>query len=280
MVINALTLHSHLLTIKHMLQVRCVAKLLLNCCTLPYAEMWRNWLQAAPCRASFKHLSWCTAQWELIHQAKLSACRQLLACHKTKKVVTSTHLMMLTHQAWGVILHVSQCELTAWHNCNATKCAAQIVMQKFVLCHNPVILHFSPTPFKKYDVKLKSCVLWHCHWVSSSKHSKGMWYLYLQGKAVEECWEHLAINTASQPSKTESSAALLWHPQISHNVHILWNYNLLSCNGLPLDLYTELYESILHLYKMLHSNSEWAIVSAFCLWRYPEGSHRAAVYCN
>ena len=50
---------------------------------------------------------------------------QLLAHYKTKKVVTSTHLVTLTHQAWGVILRESQCEHTAWHNCNATKFAAQ-----------------------------------------------------------------------------------------------------------------------------------------------------------
>ena len=123
-VINALILHSCLLTIKCMLQVCREARLLLNCCTLPYAEMYRNWLETATCRPSIKHLSWCRTR-ELIHQAKLSACPQLLACSKTKKVVMSTHLMRLTHQAWGVILCESQYERTAWHNFNATKFAAQ-----------------------------------------------------------------------------------------------------------------------------------------------------------
>jgi len=36
---NALTLRGHLPTIKRMLQVCCDARLLLNCYTLPYAEM-------------------------------------------------------------------------------------------------------------------------------------------------------------------------------------------------------------------------------------------------
>ena len=44
----------------------------------------------------------------------------------------TTNLVMLTHQVWGVILHVSQCELTAWHNCNVTKCAAQNFYAKYV----------------------------------------------------------------------------------------------------------------------------------------------------
>jgi len=44
----------------------------------------------------------------------------------------TTNLVMLTHQVWGVILHVSQCELTAWHNCNVTKCAAQNYYAKYV----------------------------------------------------------------------------------------------------------------------------------------------------
>jgi hypothetical protein len=32
--------------------------------------------------------------------------------------------------------------------------------------------------------------------------------------------------------------------------------------------FTLWYESILHLYKMFHSDSWWVFVSAFCFWKY------------
>ena len=115
-----------------------------------------------------------------------------------------------------------------------------------MFCPNMLFTHillFRLLFLKKFDLRLKSCVLWHCHCVCSSDNLKGTCYLYLHRTAVQESWENLADSTTTHTSKTESLAALQWQNQISHNVHILQNKNLL-CNIPPMDLYSGIYESL------------------------------------
>jgi hypothetical protein len=56
----------------------------------------------------------------------------------------------------------------------------------------------------------------------------------------------------------------------SHTMYTFWGtricYHVMAC--LPLDLYSGIYEYILHLHKILHSDTWWAYVSAFYFWWY------------
>jgi hypothetical protein len=51
-----------------------------------------------------------------------------------------------------------------------------------------------------------------CHWVSISRRVEGLWYLHIQGQAVQEVFKCLTLETDAQGSFTTHPVMLLHIP--------------------------------------------------------------------